>query len=253
MMAIMIITLPGCSKTTHKIYESGFFEYVIVGKTSRFPKNKADEVVAIIRLTEFGQEQETIDIPRMIDGKEVWYIGYGIIKGLPAMGSNQPYPITSPNLKKMYIHDNIICIEDGVFLSTSDEWDIMLCSEVDNLDIEMDTIVRGTIYIYKFLYDKAVEELQQSGISDPTYGERILPANIAFLNNYSDIINSGYYRLDNIETGNKIPHPPNPEREGYEFIGWFIDPDCTNIWDFNNEKEIENGDEFRLYAGWQQK
>ncbi|MGD9887267.1 MAG: hypothetical protein AB7T03_04840, partial [Bacilli bacterium] len=50
MMAIIIITLPGCSKTTHKIYESGFFEYVIIGKTSRFPKNKADEVVAIVRL-----------------------------------------------------------------------------------------------------------------------------------------------------------------------------------------------------------
>lgn len=253
MMAIMIITLSGCSKTTHKIYESGFFEYVIIGRTSPFPKNKEDRVVAIIRLTELGQGQETIDIPRMIDGKEVWYIGFRIIRG-GLMAGNRPYPFSSPNLKKMYIHDNITYIEEEIFTSTADEWDIMLCSIDYNFEISwISYLIRGKTYIYKCLYDKAVEALQQSGISNPAYGDKILPANIAFLNNYSDEINGGYYMLDNIVTGNKITQPLSPERDGYEFTGWFTDTNCSNIWNFDNEKEIENGDEFRLYAGWQQK
>jgi len=192
-----------------------------VGKTGNFPKDKGDQVVAIIRLTELGQEQKTLDIPRTIDGKEVWYIGYPIIKGL--MSGNQPYPITSANLEKMYIHDNIIGIEDGIFLSTADEWDIMLCSVDYNFDLELLARgVRGKTYIYKFLYDKTVEDLQQSGRSNPEYGERILPANISFLNNHSDEINDGYYMLDNIKTSNKIPQLPSPEREGYVFTGWLL-------------------------------
>ena len=244
MMVFLILTLSGCSKTTHRIYESGFFEYVIVGKTGHWPKNKADQAVAIIRLTELGQEQESIDIPRTIDGKEVWYIGYPIIKGL--MAGNQPYPITSSNLKKMYIHDNIISIDNGVFL----DWDVMLCSVVYNLNLDS---VHGKIYIYKSLYEKALEDLQQSGTTNPWYGEKIFPANIAFLNNYSMDINGGYYRLDNLEAGNKISQPPSPVREGFEFTGWFTEAHCSNIWNFDIAIEIENGDEFRLYAGWQQK
>lgn len=117
MIAFLIFTFTGCSETTDKTYKSGFFEYVIVGKTGHFPKNKADQVVAIVRLTESGQEQETIDIARMIDGKEVWHIGYPIIKGL--MAGNQSYPITSPNLKKMYIYDNIIGVNRTIPSSSS--------------------------------------------------------------------------------------------------------------------------------------
>lgn len=168
------------------------------------------------------------------------------------MTGNRPYPFSSPNLKKMYIHDNITYIEEAIFTSTADEWDIMLCSTDYNFEISwISYLIRGKTYIYKCLYDKAVEELQQSGISNPAYGERILPANIAFLNNYSDEINGGYYMLDNIETGSKITEPPSPEREGYEFTGWFTDTNCSNIWNFDNEVEIGSGDEFRLYAGWQ--
>ena len=259
-MAFVMFASVGCSKTTHRIYESGYFEYVIVGKRGNFPKNKEDQVVAIIRLTELGQEQETIDIPLTIDGKEVWYIGFRIIKGL--MGGNRPYEFSSPNLKKMYIHDNIIGIDNEI-LRIENQWDVMLCSVDYNRDLDwaiykIDLIdivgsINGNIYIYKFLYDKTVEDLQQSGRSNPWYGERILPANVVFLNNYSDEINSGYYRLDYVISGNKITPPPIPEREGYEFTGWFTDVNCLNIWNFGNEIEIENGDEFRLYAGWEQK
>ena len=107
------------------------------------------------------------------------------------------------------------------------------------------------IYIYKEIFENSSYQ-----IIDGDYwwtGQKIRPANITFLYNYSDATNQGYYRLDNIESGYKIPKPSNPERTGYEFIGWFTEPSCSDAWDFNNTKEISSDDEFRLYAGWQVK
>ena len=70
------------------------------------------------------------------------------------------------------------------------------------------------------------------------------------MNNYSAEINGGYYSLDNIIAGEKIPLPPDPEREGYIFDGWYIEPECINKWDFETSPVIEEDAEFRLYAGW---
>ena len=53
--------------------------------------------------------------------------------------------------------------------------------------------------------------------------------------------------------------PPNPYRKGYEFLGWYKEPECINICDFENDivpsKEYDkNGDyilkEIKLYAKW---
>ena len=53
--------------------------------------------------------------------------------------------------------------------------------------------------------------------------------------------------------------PPYPQREGYEFGGWFKEPECQNIWDFGKDtlpqqKLDEEGKEIyqetRLYAKW---
>lgn len=77
------------------------------------------------------------------------------------------------------------------------------------------------------------------------------PANIVFMNNHSEEINGGYYWLDNISMGEKIPLQPNPEREGYAFGGWYTEPECINKWDFDMTLNLEENEEFRLYAGWQ--
>ena len=77
------------------------------------------------------------------------------------------------------------------------------------------------------------------------------PANIVFMNNYSAEMNRGYYWLDNIMMGEIISLPPMPERNGYEFTGWYTEPECINKWDFDMTLELEKDEEFRLYAGWQ--
>lgn len=80
-----------------------------------------------------------------------------------------------------------------------------------------------------------------------------ISGNIAFMNNYSAAVNRGYFRAEDVESGEKIPEPPVPEREGYVFTGWYTETEAINLWDFDTKAEILDGEELRLYAGWQAK
>ena len=43
-----------------------------------------------------------------------------------------------------------------------------------------------------------------------------------------------------------VPDPPN--REGYQFTGWYVDSVCSTLWDIEN-RTIEQ--DMTLYAGWE--
>ena len=83
---------------------------------------------------------------------------------------------------------------------------------------------------------------------------------VIFDYNYDGAENDGHYWLDNYDYGEKITYvPQNPEREGYIFGGWFQEPECVNIWNFETDtlpeaKYNEEGEalyqETRLYAKW---
>lgn len=111
------------------------------------------------------------------------------------------------------------------------------------------------IYIYKDLYeeiDKKYRELVgELGPGEFYCHEAIFTtANVAFMNNYSEEINKGYYRADDIENGEKISEPPAPERKGYIFTGWYMEAEAINLWDFDTHVDMSDGEELRLYAGW---
>ena len=75
---------------------------------------------------------------------------------------------------------------------------------------------------------------------------------------------TGYYWIDDWDYGSKIEFiPPEPEREGYTFGGWYKEPECINEWNFETDvlpeerTEInEEGEEevvyqeTKLYAKW---
>ena len=229
MLTVCVIFLSGrgCAADDFAaIMSDGFFQYIVVTEYDRVPTTDNEEVIAII---EWPGNTEVIEIPMEIDGKPVRYIGYRD-EGFWHYNS---YWVHRGNLEKMYIHDNIEKMEyfEGA------EVEVMVCSNSVN--------IRGgafkKIYIYKSLFDGA------------NYSSNFSPANIVFMNNYSDEVNGGYYRLDNIEAGEKIPEVPEPEREGYEFGGWYTEPECVNVWDFDVAPTIEEDTEFRLYAGWKMK
>ena len=213
-----------------EMHEDGYFQYIIMGNPSRypFPNERGEAVVAIVGLTESGKEQEAIDIPREIDGMPVLRVGY-----TDDVCHNEYY-IESENLKKFYVHDNIVHITNFEVKSV----DLMICSLNENFGI-------STSYHKKYFYRAMLDDMSEEK------RKGYYPANIVFMNNHSEEINGGYYWLDNISMGEKIPLPPNPEREGYAFGGWYTEPECINKWDFDMTLNLEKNEEFRLYAGWQ--
>lgn len=83
---------------------------------------------------------------------------------------------------------------------------------------------------------------------------------MSYMYNYEESENEGYYWVDNFDYGSTIKYiPENPEREGYLFGGWYKEPECVNIWDFDkdtlpeqklDEEDREIYQETRLYAKW---
>ncbi len=218
-----------CCRLT-KVYEYGSFKYIIVGENGGIPGIFDKPVIAICNFSSSGRDQEVIDIPREIRGKPVRYIGYKRTDSL----TSGCYQLYSEKLKKLYIHENIKCVYNCALPFWGLE--IMLCSAKDPNLIFSEGSTSGAI---KYVY-RSVNESKNIGFV----------ANIEFLNNYSTEINEGYYSLDNIKAGETIPQPAKPEREGYEFTGWYTEADCENLWDFAELPEIKEGEEFRLYAGW---
>lgn len=238
----LIFSLFTCSFPIFKdleIYESGYFKYVIVGSKEPF--------VAIVGFTETGLTQETLEIPREIDGKPVRRIGYH------DEVMNNSYYLYSENLKKIYIQDNIDFItnfeksgiggfENGIEVETEElgykhRVSVMICSMNDEFSAYNTFLIKNIYY-----YGAMIDEIDVD--------RTLSPANIVFMNNYFNEMNGGYYRLDYIETNETIPTPPAPKRDGYIFIGWYTEAECINLWDFNVSPALEEGEEFRLYAKW---
>ena len=235
-----------------KIHEDGYWQYIVIGGNS-----KDSREVAIVGLTESGKEQEALDVPCTIDGMKVTSFGH-------VRSSYKSYKIESENLKRLYIHDNIEYMDYQslyYFYFNNVKW------EHGEFDYEFKIIYSGyaelnyiyhlnpKIYIYKDLYEEIdIKYRELVGELEPGesyYHEAIFtPANIAFMNNYSEEINKGYYRADDVENGEKISEPPAPEREGYIFTGWYTEAEAINLWNFDNRIDMSDGEELRLYAGW---
>ena len=89
------------------------------------------------------------------------------------------------------------------------------------------------------------------------YQYKIRVANTAYMFNYEGEPNGGYFFINNFDWGKKIdPAPYMPMRNGYEFKGWYKEPECINLWNFDSdtlpqESEIGENPETKLYAGWE--
>ena len=96
-------------------------------------------------------------------------------------------------------------------------------------------------------------------ISSRSRQYRIRVANTAYMFNYDGEPNGGYFFINNFDWGKKIdPAPYMPMRNGYEFKGWYKEPECINLWNFDSdslpqESEIGENPETKLYAGWEKK
>lgn len=77
------------------------------------------------------------------------------------------------------------------------------------------------------------------------------PANVVYYYNYDDAPNENIYWIDLITGDNLHLNPEPPEREGYDFRGWFTDELAILEWDGSLPSSPDES--LTLYAGWSKK
>ena len=234
-MAFMVGLFSGCSRDE----EWGYF-------TVKFYDDR--ETAYITGLTEEGQQQRFLVIPEEIDGVRVSTIGE---RPLLQMWSSIGYAdICSEKLEKVYFSTSVYVVSGSFRNSLNFTKAMIIANEAVN---GLDEAQITRYYSNKVYLGFSVHSQEYNG-----------RANVSYFYNYDIEKNYGYYWIDDGDYGGKIEFiPPEPEREGYTFGGWYKEPECINKWDFETDvlpeerTEInEEGEEevvyqeTKLYAKW---
>ena len=219
--------LGGCSTALYEYEkEEGFFVY---------KKYKGEDHVVITGFTELGNQQEVIVMPETIDGCKYNFFynkgqGYGVDRFI-TQGFTK-----NDNLKKIYFEYEMYNNKWGAYDYRSIQTSFF---SFFNVKIIVNNVTaRGAELLINQnelkLYSNYMFAYRSSG-ETKTYNRHYTQlANVEFMYNYEEAPNYGYYWIDDIEDGEKIEIiPPEPEREGYTFAGWYCEPECEREWDFN--------------------
>ncbi len=232
---LMLSACSGCARNE----EWGYF-------TVKFYDDR--ETAYITGLTELGQQQRFLVIPEEVDGVKVSTIGERpLLQMWSSLGSAD---ICSDKLEKIYIPFSISIIS-GSFRNSPNL--IKVFSITGEFVSGLEASARN--YYTNLAYLNDLTNAAQQIISR---------ANVSYFYNYNIEENYGYYWIDDCDYGSKIEFiPPEPERKGYTFGGWYKEPECINKWNFETDvlpeerTEInEDGEEevvyqeTKLYAKW---
>ena len=178
------------------------------------------ETAYITGLTELGKQQRFLVIPEEVDGVKVSTIGERpLLQMWSSIGSAD---ICSDKLEKIYIPFSISIIS-GSFRNSPNL--IKVFSITGEFVSGLEAPARN--YYTNLAYLNDLTNAAQQIISR---------ANVSYFYNYDIEENYGYYRIDDWDYGSKIEFiPPESEREGYTFGGWYKEPECINEWDFETD------------------
>ena len=242
---------------------------------------KTDEFLfynnTIIELRKKALEQESLVIPKYLNGQEV----YGIrdIREY-AVAGEKVISINGDrvNLKNIYFNEFMgnlhyadynsfrIYNMKNIFIISND----MNLSKGTTVFLDFDFMAGSqNYYISNFLLYKLVNLLDEDNNQYCMYNkdkkslkitdsgnnikQYIYTANLSFMYNYEGSPNYDYCFIDNTENG-KVNRPKyDPIREGYKFTGWYKDSECKEKFNFEEkiEIDIENYKENKIYAGWE--
>ena len=212
------------SKNLKRVFETDYFVCI---------NYEGEDTVTILELTKLGREQEVLIIPEYINGFKVSGIE-GRVRG-SSLGPVGKSEFTGEKTKKVY-------------------WS----ADLDKFHAI--NIANNVVYIIQpnnshaneiFLRTNMVYALNPA-IYFEKYGEVVQHVNCVFYND--DIpIWVDYIHVEsttNEEQEGNIPlyiKPADPNKENYEFIGWFINDDINKLW--NGEYVLPEGEEeLSLYA-----
>ena len=147
-------------------------------------------------------------------------------------------------IKRCYFPHTIKEIKSPYMALSNEHLKIFYCGDVVDL-VGFDDSSRGyDIYVPAEKY-----ELFKNTLSKYFSGN-LLKANVSYYLNYDE---NNYYYIDYYENGEKILYiPPNPQRDGYTFGGWFKEAECITQWIFDTDtvQISEEMQEIKLYAQW---
>ncbi len=233
---LLIPLLTGCLR---KEYSNEDFTYYIYGS------KKNDRWIEITGLTEAGNQKEVLVVPETIDGIPVTAIIKSMIFTMTDHSDKGYWH--SQKLKKLYFHSG-----KKVIRETFND-----CPALDGVYVIRVTSMKEIGGAKGLAFAKTI--IPSKAYFDLGGGWNIFPANTTYYLNYLNADNDGVFWIDNIEAGEKIEYQPpmEPTREGYEFGGWYKEPECLNKWNFSIDtmpetpQGAENGFyELKLYAKW---
>lgn len=224
--------LAGCTEDYLPEYESGYFRYAL--RTER-----REQKAYLIGLTELGKQQEILIYPEEIDGIPVYGIGYSHDT---ILGYQTVCTIESINLKKFffptvpkevpYSRGKVSAPCYAYYWNCGSQYGI--------------SGFRGAVFGYKY-YEIYYQKEQM-------HNNRNYIANVSYMYNYAGAENGGYYWVDSYDEEMITFIPPEPEREGYTFGGWYKEAECIEPWDFAADKtgksiNIRIGQVYETYEG----
>ncbi len=215
---------------------SGLFTYKI---------NLDTREIMIMGLSKKGQQEETIVIPSILNGKRVMSIGCRYDMGA------EYAEFKSEKLKTIYF-------PSGFSNSDIDDFYDKL-PNVEKIfwgDVNSNKLFRGP-------YEKSLTYVsKQNYYLDKTRREdnKVTFIEMANVNYYINDGTENTYFVDYVSGAIVNVEPPIPYREGYKFKGWYKEVECINKWDFEKDEvpQIEYDSEgkeifkeVKIYAGWE--
>lgn len=269
--------LAGCYEPTEEFVSDGDFVYYYMGNWHKWMGNTgedSEDCYTIVGINEEGLK-EKIYVPAYYNGKEVRYTflkkgspwGDAGEYGVNIYGETIYFPYThkvKEDLLYFYMGES----EDCYFTNCDEEY----VEQAKNLLYSMYHKIRGRGLCSPLFYER-FKNLLYDGMDYEEEGGYILSyqgsssrvsvlqkVNTSYMFNYEGAPNEGYFFINDFERGGKIEKTPyDPQREGYVFVGWYREPECINVWNFEQDtlpaaEHDENGEliytETKLYAKW---
>ncbi|WP_162849139.1 InlB B-repeat-containing protein [Haploplasma axanthum] len=240
-LVFISMTLISC-KGRYYPRESGDFLYTKLGVVN------PDVNLAIVGLSEEGKKKETLIFPTILDGFHAKFIGTRFASG------NKPIEIS--NAKSVYFPSTII-LRSSIKYQHTEEQNLNIYFGYRFPDPAMypykEQIKNSKIFVK---YEYLMEEIALGYDNRYNY----IPANIAYYigNNEEDDL----FFVDDTDGTKVNVIPPDPYKEGYNFIGWYKEIEGINKWDFENDiipsKQYDEEGEYqfietKIYAKWEVK
>lgn len=253
-MAMLVATplmLCGCNNEL-KFISDGDFQYYYM---------KDKDCYAIVGTTEQGKEKDVLYFPAYYNNKLVTKMGYTTIDGYMSVHNLHWIYRDDITATKIYFPYTVDSGYASRLIFEKNEAGQIYFANGDVRYLES-AVAMATNNQAKYFVTPSAHEYILKHKDNLNYGNcgDINIANTLYMFNYEDAPNDGCFFINNFEIGGLIENTPyTPQRKGYTFDGWYKDPECSNVWNFETDKlqqkqhdenEEENNPETQLYAKW---